>query len=251
METRSALVDAARALAERRPLAEVSNVEIAARAGVSPQTVGRYFPDRASLAAELGVAAGEPLDTRARILAAAEVSFARLGYHGASLDAVAAAAGMTKGAVYSNFAGKSALFLALLDLKSRSRFAELEASLDAVIAAGARDPRATAERLFAAALDFSRTEPHLPRLYLEFVSQTREPAVQKRLRKHYLDGMAQLARIVGRLQQAGLLSGRLPAAALARLIGVSFDGLIVGGLVGGLPADPDSLARELVALFGP
>jgi AcrR family transcriptional regulator len=53
--------------------------------------------------------------TRTRLLDAATDVFKRLGYHGASLEAVAEAAGYTKGAVYSNFDTKADLFLALLD----------------------------------------------------------------------------------------------------------------------------------------
>jgi AcrR family transcriptional regulator len=51
--------------------------------------------------------------TRERLLDAAAEVFNRLGYHGASLEAVAEAAGYTKGAVYSNFATKGDLFIAL------------------------------------------------------------------------------------------------------------------------------------------
>ena len=40
--------------------------------------------------------------------------FLRRGFHAASLDEIAEEAGYTKGAVYSNFAGKDDLFLALL-----------------------------------------------------------------------------------------------------------------------------------------
>ena len=52
--------------------------------------------------------------TRERLLDAAAEVFNRLGYHAASLEAVAEAAGFTKGAVYSNFATKNELFEALL-----------------------------------------------------------------------------------------------------------------------------------------
>ena len=55
------------------------------------------------------------LDTRRRLVEAARSVFARRGFHGASLAAIAAEAGVTTGAVYSNFAGKEDLFLALLD----------------------------------------------------------------------------------------------------------------------------------------
>lgn len=53
--------------------------------------------------------------TRAELLAAAATVFARNGYHATSVDMVAEAAGYTKGAVYSNFASKEDLFLALID----------------------------------------------------------------------------------------------------------------------------------------
>ena len=65
--------------------------------------------------------------TRERLLDAAAVVFNQHGYNGASLDAVADAAGYTKGAVYSNFATKADLFIALLD-----RFIEQEAAAQAV-----------------------------------------------------------------------------------------------------------------------
>jgi len=53
--------------------------------------------------------------TRRHLLEAAAVVFARDGFHGASLDDVAATAGFTKGAVYSNFKNKDDLFVALLE----------------------------------------------------------------------------------------------------------------------------------------
>ena len=53
--------------------------------------------------------------TRGRLLAAAAEVFKRQGYNGASLEAVAEAAGYTKGAVYSNFATKADLFTALIE----------------------------------------------------------------------------------------------------------------------------------------
>ncbi|MFD9947366.1 TetR family transcriptional regulator [Nonomuraea sp. NPDC059023] len=51
---------------------------------------------------------------RLRLLEAAEKVFADRGIQGSSLDEVAAAAGLTKGAVYSNFDGKEDLLLAVM-----------------------------------------------------------------------------------------------------------------------------------------
>ena len=59
--------------------------------------------------------------TRDELVAAARVVFLRRGLHRASLDEIAAEAGFTKGAVYSNFANKDELFLAVLDDHYRRR----------------------------------------------------------------------------------------------------------------------------------
>ena len=59
--------------------------------------------------------------TRAAILAAAREVFARDGFHGATLDRVAEAAGFTKGAVYSAFDSKADLFLAVYEARVAER----------------------------------------------------------------------------------------------------------------------------------
>jgi len=51
---------------------------------------------------------------RRRLLDAALQVFAEQGFASASLDQVAEAAGLTKGAIYSNFAGKDDLFFAMM-----------------------------------------------------------------------------------------------------------------------------------------
>ncbi len=53
--------------------------------------------------------------TRERLLAAARTVFARRGFHGASVEEIAAEAGYSTGALYSNFDGKEDLFLALME----------------------------------------------------------------------------------------------------------------------------------------
>jgi AcrR family transcriptional regulator len=56
-----------------------------------------------------------PLERRALIVEAAGHLFAQRGYDGTRLDDVAAAAGVTKPVLYRHFAGKAALYLALLE----------------------------------------------------------------------------------------------------------------------------------------
>jgi AcrR family transcriptional regulator len=69
--------------------------------------------------------------TRTALLDAAERLFIAQGFHATSLDAVAAEAGYTKGAVYSNFASKEDLFFAVYERRVEARVAEFEALLEA------------------------------------------------------------------------------------------------------------------------
>ncbi|WP_169947307.1 TetR/AcrR family transcriptional regulator [Microbispora sp. H11081] len=62
---------------------------------------------------------------RARVLAAAREEFAERGFRDAKVDAIADRAGLTRGAVYSNFPGKRALYFSVL-----ADLAEREAGLD-------------------------------------------------------------------------------------------------------------------------
>lgn len=55
------------------------------------------------------------VQTRERLLEAGLQVFSRRGYYAASVDEIAAEAGFSKGAVYSNFESKEDLFLALID----------------------------------------------------------------------------------------------------------------------------------------
>ena len=71
--------------------------------------------------------------TRRAVLAAARASFGSKGYAQTSVDEIAAAARVTKGAVYHHFAGKEAVF--------RAVWAEVEAEAT-TRAAGAADPEA-------------------------------------------------------------------------------------------------------------
>ena len=76
--------------------------------------------------------------TREHLLAAAAKVFGDRGFHGASLDEVAAEAGFSKGAVYSNFRNKEDLFLALLAWRYDQ---EMEALRETLLAQGPSESR--------------------------------------------------------------------------------------------------------------
>ena len=65
-------------------------------------------------------------ERRVVILGAAEAVFARCGYHRASLDEIARAAGVSKALIYEHFASKRELHASLLDAHATEMFARLE-----------------------------------------------------------------------------------------------------------------------------
>ena len=70
--------------------------------------------------------------TRERLLDAAAEVFAARGFEAATIDQVAAAAGYTKGAVYSNFASKTDLFIALIERRIEVQAAHQARRMDEV-----------------------------------------------------------------------------------------------------------------------
>jgi AcrR family transcriptional regulator len=74
--------------------------------------------------------------TTAAILASARALFAERGFEGASIDDIALAAGVAKGAVYHHYASKEAIFLEVLDAVHRD-VAAVEPSAEL---AGVTDP---------------------------------------------------------------------------------------------------------------
>lgn len=102
-------------------------------------------------------------DTRRRVLDAAATVFPQRGFHGTTVEQVAAHAGMSIGAVYSNFDSKAALFLALYE-RQMDRWVR---ELDAVLKSGGD----AASQLRAAAAywqDFHRRERDWFVLHMEF-----------------------------------------------------------------------------------
>jgi AcrR family transcriptional regulator len=73
--------------------------------------------------------------TRAELVDAAERLFSKQGFHATSLDAVAAEAGFTKGAVYSNFESKEDLFFAVYERRVDARVEEMETAIRAAATA--------------------------------------------------------------------------------------------------------------------
>ena len=127
---------------------------------------------------------------RALLLAAARRVFLERGYYAATLDQIADEAGFSKGAVYSRFASKADMFLALLEDRIAERAAQ-NARLAGELAGTGN---------FAALLDLAeraeRGAPGWRLLVTEFrVHAARDPELNRRyaaLHARTVDGVAQL-----------------------------------------------------------
>lgn len=177
--------------------------------------------------------------TRRRLLDGAEAVFARSGYHGASVDEIAREAGATTGALYSNFAGKEDLFLALFD----ERIATDVRDYSQIAADGAtaeEQARGTADHW----MEILRERPDYFPLFIEFWAYAiREPRLRDRLAGQFKALRSSSARLF--LEGAGRKGVSLSDEA-GELVG-----LLINALGNGLAleklADPEAVPD---ALFG-
>lgn len=98
--------------------------------------------------------------TRARLLAAGRALFAAKGYGGTATEEIVAAAGVSRGALYHQFADKRALFAAVFEEVAREVLAAIEAKADAA-ATPVEALKAGSIAFFEGAL-----EPAVRRIYL-------------------------------------------------------------------------------------
>jgi len=116
--------------------------------------------------------------TREYLLRAASQVFAERGFHEATLDEVAAAAGYTKGAVYSNFKNKEDLFLALLE----DAYARDMAAIKKTLEASDVPPEARLGDFVQMMRGEMEYVPNLGALYLEFhLYALRNPTARERM----------------------------------------------------------------------
>ncbi len=178
--------------------------------------------------------------TRDRLLDAAAAVFAAHGYHGASVTDVAAAAGLTKGAVYSNFRSKEELFLELLD----RNVDEVVALIDGLLT-DRRTQRA--EQLQGRLANAALFDRSWTLLELEFVLYVaRNPHLARRLAERRDRTRTAIAQVVARhLAERGTADVAVAAERVARLLIAGADGLTTAALT-----EPDlPVTALLAALF--
>jgi len=149
---------------------------------------------------------------RRLVLEAARRVFLARGYASATLDVIAEEAGFSKGVVYSQFASKADMFLALLEASISERAEQNERLAERL------DGRQLAMAVPDLALSLWRAEPEWMQLVLEFrLHAARVPELNRRyaeLHERTLDG---LASVYARLHERAGTTPRYPVRVLAKL----------------------------------
>jgi AcrR family transcriptional regulator len=122
--------------------------------------------------------------TRAKLLEAAAVVYARRGFAGATLDEVASEAGFTKGAVYGHFGSKENLLLALLGEYLAVQIAEQVELFDR--------ERAVSERPFAGSERWMEVLERHPERFRLFVELWAHAQRDERMREQLSGGLVAL-----------------------------------------------------------
>jgi AcrR family transcriptional regulator len=161
--------------------------------------------------------------TRDHLLAAAAQVFADRGFSGATLDEVAAVAGFTKGAVYSNFKNKEDLFLALFKANYDREMDQLRVTLEA----SELPPESRLGDFVSLILEQSREAGgNFGLLYQEFwLYAARNPAAREeltRLEDENVRGIADV--LIAERRRQGLEPLESPER-VARIIAVLFHGI--------------------------
>lgn len=185
-------------------------------------------------------------ETRQRILDAAAAVFAERGIEAGSLDQVAAAAGLTKGAIYSSFSGKDDLVLALMEEHVAGR---LGAATEAASSAGS-----FSEASFDAGgrlLEAVHADPAWHRLFLELWGRAmRDPAVHAELAERRREVRARLAAAVQRVADERGVELALPADQAATVILALSNGFAIEGGIEKESVPDDLFGRVLSLLSG-
>lgn len=150
-----------------------------------------------------GKRAAQGRATRGQLIEVATGLFAEHGYEGTSIEAVLAATGVSRGALYHHFAGKEALFTAVLEAVSDRITAELTE-----VISGCTDP-----------VDAVRTAA------LGWVDLAGDPVVQRIM-------LVDAPSVLGWERWRAMDEGRTVGALRAMLQQVSDSGRLPGGLVG-------------------
>jgi AcrR family transcriptional regulator len=190
--------------------------------------------------------------TRDHLLASAERLFIERGFHAASVDDIAQAAGFTKGAIYAHFKNKEEVFIALTELRWDEQLERVRTALDALATS-------SADQRFANFVDLTRSllwdDPDWQLLALEFnVYAARNRSAQHRLSERHRVDQSMLAGLLARDLDKRGVDPPISPHALAGVLLAFFNGIALKHTTNPEPEDNEVLSAAIhlidVALAG-
>jgi len=168
--------------------------------------------------------------TRSRILDTAELVFEQRGVSGTSLNEIAKAAGLTRGAIYWHFQNKADLFNAMMDRATLP--------LEQTDVAGFKDPDTTPAQICAGFVDVLRRvvrDPQLRRVFdiathkVEYVGEM--DVVRQRHVEWRNECVADIERALKRAKRAHALPASVAPRGAALGLLALFDGLLMSWML--------------------
>ena len=179
---------------------------------------------------------------RERLLDAAARVIARSGLAGASLEEIATDAGLTKGAIYSQFASKEDLLIELLEQRFEIGHAELRSIL-----AGDQPFSGQLNQVETAHRGTGGSGPALSTLEMELsLAAVHQPKLRRKLRSRQRRYRALLADVINKIAIEHELVLPMPTEDLAIALSALCDGLLVAGLNDAKSVPDDLLARFIL-----
>ncbi len=181
-------------------------------------------------------------ETRDRLLRAALTVFERDGYEGARVADIAREAGLTTGAIYSQYRGKAALLFEAITERARQ---EVDALLEVARGEQARSVLAELGRRLASPDDIAG-----PSVLVDAIGAARrDPQLADHVRAALARREQTLIELVTRAQAAGDVAPDLDAPAIARFCLALAIGSVTLRTIGLTPIDPDHWTTLLVRLL--
>jgi AcrR family transcriptional regulator len=242
---------AAKQIMKADPSGKVSISEVARIAGISRQTIYRHIGGKEKFDKLIGKKRPVPDDmiekSRDRILTAAYKTIARFGYAAATIDRIAAEAGLTKGAVYWHFENKKELFLAILEKRLAYRLTEYPKY--AYSAVQLADPLPGIATMLSNQISFALFDPDWQKIYLSYVLHGQDKDITKRLHEFSSALLNSGSELLAKMQQDGFLDPRIDTRALAVIWIAVLDGLVLAWLRSPNAIDYVSISPQLARVF--
>lgn len=159
---------------------------------------------------------GRDFQHRDRLVTAALEEFSAKGYDNASINAILAAAGMSKGQFYHHFGNKEGLYLAVVELLLHRKRAHFLAH---PVSPGA-DVFATLQAQLVAGVAFAREDPALDRFARSWLRERGRPIYEVVQRQFGLDRDTGLRQLVAAAHARGDFRPDLTVAFVVRAIAV-------------------------------